>query len=142
MNLTIAAEHGLTSWTQNLVDQRNHRQDEQARAEADFAYEFVKAIEAGNPDATPDWTGTVPDYNAGHNLGMSSASPGFPRRRCTVDEAFRDGLDYTGGPDMRDVVKVLSIAMSSPDPIVALAARQLVKRAADVYSSHNCPEVA
>lgn len=142
MNLTIAAENGMTRWAHDLESQHTRRQDAQARAEADFAYEFVKAIEAGDPHLTPEWAGYVPDYEAGRALGMNYGDKGFPRRQYTLAECLQDSLDYNKGPSLVDVVKVLSLAMACPDPIVSLAARQLVQRAAEKYAEHNCPEVA
>lgn len=108
-----------------------------AEAQADMAYDFVKAIEAGEPDATPDWTGTVGDYAEAKRLGIAYNSPGMPRRRSTVAECLQSGLDYSNGPDMGDVLRVLSIAMKGTDPLVALAARQLVERAAAKFAEMN-----
>lgn len=60
----------------------------------------------------------------------------------TLSAADMDSaLDYPNGPGTAEVIKVLSIAMASHDPIVALAARQLVERAAAKYAEHNTPEV-
>jgi hypothetical protein len=56
-------------------------------------------------------------------------------------EDMDKALDYPSGPGTAEVIKVLSIAMASPDPIVALAARQLVERAAAKYAEHFTPEV-
>lgn len=123
------------------LDSLHNWQDRQSRAEAELAYQFEQAIKEGNPDATPDWTGTCPDYKAAKAMNLPSGSPAYPRRQCTVEEAFRDALDYTGGPDMRDVVKLVSLAMNGSDLTVALAATQLVKRASAMYVRHNCAEV-
>jgi len=56
-------------------------------------------------------------------------------------EDMDKALDYPNGPGTAEVIKVLSIAMASPDPIVALAARQLVERAAAKYAEHFTGEV-
>lgn len=125
-----------------LLDAMHQREDALDQAEADLAHEFTQAILAGDPDATPDWTGTGPDYDAARKHGIPfTASDAMPRRRYTVAECLQSGLDYTGGPDMGDVLKVLSLAMKGTDPTVALAARQLVERAAAKFAEHNVDEV-
>lgn len=119
-----------------MLDEAHRRDDAQKRAEADLAFDFEKAIEAGDPDATPSWTGTVPDttqppMQSGYRL----------RRRVTVAEALEDSLGYPSGPGVGDVVKVLSAALRCQDPLVGLAARQLVQRAAFKFAEFHCPEV-
>jgi hypothetical protein len=113
----------------------------QELAEAATAAQFVLAIAAGDPDASPAWCGTVADYTAGRKLGMTIGAPGYPYRRSTVAECLQSGLDYTGGPDMGDVLKVLALAMNSTDPMVSTAARDLVQRAAAKFAEHNTDEV-
>jgi hypothetical protein len=116
------------------------RDDEHQRikeAEADLADEFAKAIAAGDPDATPAWAGTVTDYEAARKLGMSYSDKGVPRRAYTVGECLRDALEYSKGPDMGDVQKLLALASNSTDATVAQAAKQLVQRAAVVWASNN-----
>jgi hypothetical protein len=124
-----------------LLDAIHQREDALDQAEVDLAHEFTQAILAGDPDATPDWTGTTPDYAAGKKLGMAYDAPGYPRKNRTVEQALQDSLDYGSGPGLADVLKVLSLAMKGTDPTVALAARQLVERAAAKYASHNVDEV-
>lgn len=129
-----------STYSRQLLDEYMSRGDAAAarkEAEADMAYDFVKAIEAGEPDATPDWTGTVGDYAEARRLGIDYHSPAMPRRRSTVAECLQSGLDYSNGPDMGDVLRVLSIAMKGTDPLVALAARQLVERAAAKFAEMN-----
>lgn len=137
--MSICVTESLQS--RRLLDNMHQREDALDQAEAELAHEFTQAILAGDPDATPDWTGTTPDYAAGKKLGMAYGAAGFPRRRCTVEECLMESLDYTGGPDMGDVLKVLSLAMKGTDPTVALAARQLVERAAAKFAQHNVDEV-
>lgn len=123
------------------MHKREAEQDRLAQLEADMAFDFTRAIEAGDPDATPEWCGTVPDYVAGRKLGMAYGAPGFPHRRSTVAECLQSALDYTKGPSLADVVKVLSLAMKGSDAAVAVAARALVGRAAEKFAEHNTPEV-
>ena len=130
-----------SSESRRLLDNMHRREDALEQAEAELAHEFIQAILAGDPDATPDWTGTTPDYAAGRKLGMDYGAPGFPHRRCAVEECLMESLDYSNGPTHGDVLKVLSLAMKGTDPVVALAARQLVERAAAKYASHNVDEV-
>lgn len=130
-----------SSESRRLLDAIHQREDALEQAEAELAHEFIQAILAGDPDATPDWTGTTPDYAAGRKLGMAYGAPGFPRRRCAVEECLMESLDYSNGPTHGDVLKVLSLAMKGADPVVALAARQLVERAAAKYAQHNVDEV-
>ena len=130
-----------SSESRRLLDAIHQREDALEQAEAELAHEFIQAILAGDPDATPDWTGTTPDYAAGRKLGMDYGAPGFPRRRCAVEECLMESLDYSNGPTHGDVLKVLSLAMKGTDPVVALAARQLVERAAAKFAEHNVDEV-
>jgi hypothetical protein len=115
--------------------------ERQDKAEAEQAARFVQAIAAGDPDAAPDWTGTVADYAAGRKLGMVYGDAGYPRRKSTVAECLQSGLDYPSGPGMEDVLKVLSLAMNSADPVVSTAARDLVQRAAVKFAEHNTDEI-
>lgn len=133
--MSICVTESLQS--RRLLDEIHQREDALSQAEADLAHEFTQAILAGDPDATPDWTGTTPDYAAGKKLGMAHGAAGFPRRRCAVEECLMESLDYSTGPNYGDVLKVLSLAMKGNDPMVALAARQLVERCAAVYAHHN-----
>lgn len=139
--MSICVTESLQS--RRMLDEQHDREDAQARAEADLAYDFTRSIELGDPDAMPGWTGTCADYDAAKRLGLKAVDgiDRFPRRRVTVEEAMRDALDYPSGPGIGDVVKVLSLAMKGNDPIVALAARQLVERAAAKFAEHNAPEV-
>ena len=130
-----------SSESRRLLDAMHQREDALEQAEAELAQQFTQAILAGDPDATPDWTGTTPDYAAGRKLGMDYGAPGFPRRRCAVEECLMESLDYSNGPGFGDVLKVLSLAIKGSDPVVALAARQLVERAAAKYAQHNIDEV-
>lgn len=127
--------------SRRLLDAIHQREDALEQAEAELAHEFIQAILAGDPDATPDWTGTTPDYAAGRKLGMAYGAAGFPRRRCAVEECLMESLDYSNGPGFGDLLKVLSLAMKGTDPTVALAARQLVERAAAKFAEHNIDEV-
>lgn len=115
--------------------------ERQDAAEAQTARLFISAIEAGEPLATPEWTGTVPDYDAARALRLPYNAANKPMRAYTVAEALADALDYSRGPSLTDVVKVLALAMKCSDPFVALAARQLVERAAAKWAEHNTPEV-
>jgi hypothetical protein len=125
-----------------MLDELHNRQDAQTRAEAETAFNFTQAIAAGDPDATPAWAGTAPDYQAGRALGMAYGAKGFPRRAYTVAEVLQDALETLNkGPALGDVVRLLSIAMKGCDPMVALAARQLVERAAAKYAEHYTDEV-
>ena len=72
-----------------MLDAIHQREDALEQAEAELAHEFIQAILAGDPDATPDWTGTTPDYAAGRKLGMAYGAPGFPHRRYAVEECIR-----------------------------------------------------
>lgn len=111
-------------------------------AEADLARDFIKAMEDGNPYATPAWAGTVPDYEAARRLNISYADKAMPRRPYMLAEALSDALEMRNpGPLLTDVVKVLAMAMKGADPMVALAARQLVERAARTWAEANAPEV-
>lgn len=120
---------------------RNARDDAHYRAEADLAYEFGRAIEEGDPDATPAWSGTVPDTKAASSLGLKVGDPAYPRRRLTAAEALGESLDYPDGPGISDVLIVLSTALRSSDPIVRLAARQLVDRCGRKFAEFNVEEV-
>lgn len=130
----------VDGYANRLADEREYRDYVREQAEKDMAYEFTRSIELGDPDHTPDWTGTTPDYDAARKHGIAYGSKGMPYRRVTVAEAFAESLDYTGGPDAGDVVKVLSLALHCTDPIVSLAARQLVERAAAKYSEMKAEE--
>lgn len=123
------------------MHKREAEQDRLAQLEADMAFDFTRAIEAGDPDATPAWAGTVIDYAKARELGIPYSDKRAPRRACTVAESLQDALDYTKGPSLADVVKVLSLAMKSSDAAVAVAARALVGRAAEKFAEHNTPEV-
>lgn len=127
--------------SRRTLDEQQYREYCRQQAEADLAFDFTRSIELGDPDAMPGWAGTTPDYDAARKLGIDYASKAMPRRRVTVAEAFAESLDYSNGPSTGDVVKVLSIAMKSADPIVALAARQLVERAAGKWATNNVDEV-
>lgn len=130
--------------SRRMLDDLHKQQDAHAaqrEAELETAHLFSHAIAAGDPDATPEWCGTVPDYAAGRKLGMAYGAPGFPHRRSTVAECLQSGLDYPSGPGMEDVLRVLSLAMKSSDAAVAVAARALVGRAAEKFAEHNTPEV-
>lgn len=136
--MSICVTESITS--RRMLDEYMSRGDAAAarkEAESDLAYDFVKAIEDGEPDATPEWCGTVGDYAEARRLGIAYNSPGMPRRRSTVAECLQSGLDYSNGPDIGDVLRVLSIAMKGTDPLVALAARQLVERAAAKFAEMN-----
>lgn len=124
-----------------MLDAIHQREDALEQAEAELAHEFIQAILAGDPDATPDWTGTTPDYAAGRKLGMAYGAKGYPYKRRTLEQALQESLDYSNGPTHGDVLKVLSLAMKGTDPTVALAARQLVERAAAKFAQHNIDEV-
>ena len=127
----------------NTIAERQQAWDNPAFKElteeqTEVAASFVRAIEAGEPDATPAWAGVVLDYDRARALGIPYAdSRRMPTRANTVAEALYDALDYTKGPMLTDVVKVLSMAMKGTDPVVALAARQLVGRAAAKGAWHN-----
>lgn len=132
---TIERRDGLAM---RLADEADRRDDRLNRAEAELSYEFQRSVELGDPDATPDWTGFTPDYDAARKLRIPFADKQrMPRRRVAVHEAFAESLDYGNGPDHADVLRVLTIAMHSSDPMVSLAARQLVKRCADKYAQMN-----
>lgn len=124
-------------WVMRLADEADRRDDRLNRAEADLSYEFQRSVELGDPDATPDWTGFTPDYDAARKHNIPFGSKGMPRRRVAVHEAFAESLDYGNGPSHADVLRVLSFALKSSDPMVALAARQLVKRCADKFAEMN-----
>jgi hypothetical protein len=133
--MSICVTESLQS--RRMLDELSAYQARQEKLEADMAFDFVRSIEAGDPDATPAWAGTAPDYEAGRALGMPYGAKGFPRRAYTVAECLQDALDYAKGPSLVDVVKVLSLAMRGSDPTVALAARQLVERAAAKWAEQN-----
>lgn len=140
--MSICVSESLQS--RRLLDEICRLSDErlaQDVAEAETAIQFAMAIEAGDPDATPEWCGTVADYDTGRKLGKSVGTPGYPLRVRSVAECLDSGLDYTGGPDMGDVLRVLSLAMKSADPVVSTAARKLVQRAAQKFAEHNTQEV-
>jgi len=130
--MSICVTESLQS--RRMLDEQHRREDAQAQAEADLAYDFTRSIELGDPDAVPVWTGSTPDYDAARLLGIAYGSKGMPYRRVTVAEALAESLDYGNGPTTGDVLKVLSMAMKSTDPTVAIAARQLVERAAAKYA--------
>jgi hypothetical protein len=111
--------------------------ERRAQLEADMAFDFSRAIELGDPDATPAWAGTVTDYRKARELGMAYSDPEAPHRACTVAESLQDALDYTDGPSLSDVVKLISLAMRSDDKAVSIAARALVHRAALKFAEHN-----
>ena len=136
--MSICVTESLES--RRMLDNMHQREDALELAEAELAHQFIQAMLAGDPDATPDWTGTTPDYAAGRKLGMDYGAPGFPRRRCAVEECLMESLDYSNGPGFGDLLKVLSLAMKGTDPTVALAARQLVERCANVYAQHNAED--
>jgi len=123
--------------SRRLLDQMYATNDRLADMEADLAYDFTKSIELGNPDATPDWTGSCTDYERARVLSVPYDHPSIPKRRYTVAECLQDALDYEQGPSLASVVKLLSVAMRSTDPIVSLAAKQLVDRAATKYAEMN-----
>lgn len=137
--MSICVTESLQS--RRMLDEIHRREDEQQRlkdAEADLADEFAQAIAAGDPDATPKWAGTVIDYDAARKLGIPLYdNDRLPRRAYTVAECLRDSLDYSNGPEMGDVLKVLALAIKSMDGAVSLAARQLVDRAARKWAEHN-----
>lgn len=135
---SICVTESITS--RRMLDEENRLSDAQQRqreAVADLADEFVRSIEEGEPDATPGWTGTVGDYAKARELGIAYSAPDMPRRRSTVAECLQSGLDYSNGPDMGDVLRVLSLAMRSTDPLVSIAARQLVERTAAKFAEMN-----
>jgi hypothetical protein len=97
--------------------------DAQRRAEADLASEFEKAIEAGDPLATPRWARTKEGV------------------QLSAGDVLSHSLDYDVGPGMGDVLRLLSLAMRSTDPMVASETRKLVKRAARCWTDDNVGEV-
>lgn len=115
--------------------------DAQRRAEADLAYDFEKAIEAGDPLATPCWARDRADWKLGQAMGLDAAGQSKIRRRQTVAEVLAESLDYSVGPSMGDVLRVLSQAMRSNDPMVASEARKLVRRVAVCWAERNVGEV-
>jgi len=123
--------------SRRLLDQMYATSDRLADMDADLAYDFTKSIELGKPDATPSWTGTGTDYDRVRAMGLSYTDDNLPQRRYTVSECLQDALDYSNGPSLSDVVKLLAVAMRSTDPIVSLAAKQLVERAATKYAEMN-----
>ena len=135
--MSICVSESLES--RRMLDEymRETAQERRAQVEADMAFDFSRSVEFGDPDATPAWAGTVTDYRKAREMGMAYSDPHAPRRACTVAESLQSGLDYSDGPDMGDVVKVLSLAMKSDDKVVALAARALVHRAALKFAEHN-----
>lgn len=137
--MSICVTESLQS--RRMLDEIHRREDEQQRlkdAEADLANEFAQAIAAGDPYATPKWAGTVTDYYSARKLGIDYTDKArLPRRAYTVAECLRDSLEYSNGPEMGDVLKVLALAIKSTDGEVSLAARQLVDRAARKWAEHN-----
>ena len=123
--------------SRRLLDQMYDRDDKLKRAEEDMRYDFTYSIEQGNPDATPEWTGSCTDYERARVLGIPYDHPSIPKRRYTVAECLQDALDYEKGPSLSSVVKLLAVAMRSTDPIVSLVAKQLVDRAATKYAEMN-----
>jgi hypothetical protein len=111
--------------------------ERRAQVEADMAFDFSRSVEFGDPDATPAWAGTVTDYRKAREMGMAYSDERAPRRSCTVAESLQDALDYTDGPSLSDVVKLISLAMKSDDKAVSVAARALVHRAALKFAEHN-----
>ena len=132
----------IDGYANRLADERERREHLREQAEKDLAYEFTRSMEFGDPDHTPAWTGNSPDYAKARELGITFESKGMPYRRVTVAEAFAESLDYGNGPNSGDVVKVLSMAMKSTDPLVALAARQLVNRCAAKHAEMNVEDEA
>lgn len=111
-------------------------------AEAALARDFVQAIAAGDPAASPEWAGMVPDWEEALRQQVPLNSTNKPMRAYTVAECLSDALEMGNrGPSLTDVVKVLALAMKCSDPFVALAARQLVERAGAKWAEHNVPEV-
>lgn len=127
--------------SRRLLDQMYARDDRLEVAQDDMRYDFIKSIEHGDPDATPDWTGTCTDYVKARELGIPYNAKNVPRRPYSVAECLADALDYEKGPSLSGVVELLSVAMRSTDPIVSLAAKQFVDRAATKYAEMNA-EVA
>ena len=119
------------------MHKREAEHDRLAQLAADMAFDFTRAIEAGDPDATPAWAGTVIDYARARKLGIPYGDKRAPRRACTVAESLQEALDYSNGPSLADVVKVLSMAIKCSDATVAVAARQLVERAAAKFAEQN-----
>jgi len=135
--MSICVTESLES--RRMLDEymRETAQEHRAQLEADMAFDFSRSVEFGDPDATPAWAGTVTDYRKARELGMAYSDERAPRRACTVAESLQDALDYEKGPSLADVVKVLSLAMKSDDKAVAIAARELVHRAAAKFAEHN-----
>ncbi|HAL70254.1 MAG TPA: hypothetical protein DCP71_00570 [Verrucomicrobiales bacterium] len=133
--MSICVTESLQS--QRMLDALDSYQERVRKLEADMAFDFTRAIEAGDPDATPAWAGTVTDYERARALGIHYSDKNVPQRAYTVAECLQDALDYAKGPSLTEVVKVLSLAMKGTDPTVALAARQLVERAAAKWASQN-----
>lgn len=125
-----------------LADEADRRDDRLNRAEADMSYEFQRSVELGDPDATPDWAGFTPDYETARKHNIPYGSKGMPRRKVAVHEAFAESLDYGNGPNHADVLRVLTLALKSSDPMVSLAAKQLVKRCADKFAEMNVEDEA
>lgn len=124
-------------WAMRLADEAERYSSVKSRAEADMAFDFQRAIEAGDGDVMPLWAPTVRDYESAKAQNIKHDAKHYPRRRMTVAEMLSDSLDYGNGPDMGDVVKVLSFALKSSDPMVALAATQLVQRCGAKFAEHN-----
>lgn len=116
--------------------------DRKDAAEAKLARQFVEAVQAGDPLATPEWTGMVPDWEEALRQQVPLNSTNKPMRAYTVAECLSDALEMGNrGPSLTGVVQVLALAMRCSDPFVALAARQLVERAAKEWAEQNTPEV-
>lgn len=129
-------------WAMRLADEADRRDDRLNRAEADLSYEFQRSVELGDPDATPDWAGFTPDYDAARKHNIPFGSKGMPHRKVAVHEAFEESLGYGNGPNHADVMRLVTLALHSSDAMVSLAAKQLVKRCADKYAQMSCEDEA
>ena len=96
----------------------------QAQAEAAMAAEFVKAAQGCDLTELAPWAPM-----------RSVHLPTSYKRHATVGEVLTDSLDYSKGPTVEDLLRIVC-AVATGHPQQALA-RALIGRMAETYAKYN-----
>ena len=99
----------------------------QAAAEAAMAAEFVKAAHGCDLTELAPWAPRRTEY--------ARATGNDFKRLATVGEVLTDSLDYSKGPTVEDLLRIVC-AVSTGHPQQALA-RALIQRMAETYAKYN-----
>ena len=116
------------------------------REQADMRASFMAACRNADANALAPWAPTRNDW-AGVGMSSMPRSLGdaarMPKRQQTFAEVLGESLDFTGGPDLSEVLQLLLNVAHSSDTVNAPAqARALLARMADAYVNEHTGEGA